>query len=364
MTKFILSMLSLLLCTGGLCQSFDTTKYKVEVSFSDVANSYFSKNLKWLGGDGASSIDLENGKILWLFSDSFVCNDSSASRAKSTLIRNSIAIQSGCQLQSDSLNFHWASSRRKPKEFFHNSKKYWLWPGHGTMIRDKLLIFMMKVNSVPDGLGFQIFGWCAAIVTNPHHAPSQWKVQYVEGSNTFGVIAGSSAVHKDENFLYAFGCAEPSTHDVYLLRWNLNDAYAGAMKNASWWINGTWQERKTNSPVPEPLFTGSTEFSVHYDSLLRKYIQVQSFGFGEGKIGIRMADHLYGAWTTPYIIYEPRLTDVKKALMYAAKAHPEICSKGISVTYHVNSLDETELVRNKEIYYPRLINIKIVEKKS
>ncbi|MBK7376664.1 MAG: DUF1579 family protein [Chitinophagaceae bacterium] len=34
-------------------------------------------------------------------------------------------------------------------------------------------------------------------------------------------------------------------------------------------------------------------------------MQVQSFGFGEGQIGIRMADKITGPWTEPHIIITP-----------------------------------------------------------
>jgi len=72
------------------------------------------------------------------------------------------------------------------------------------------------------------------------------------------------------------------------------------------------------NPIPEPLFIGGTEYSVHYDTSLKKFIQIQSFGFDEGKIGIRMSDSLQGKWTEPFMFYTPEYLGVKKPFRYAA----------------------------------------------
>ena len=53
-------------------------------------------------------------------------------------------------------------------------------------------------------------------------------------------------------------------------------------------------ERKAKDPISEPLVIGGTEYSVHYDKALKKYIQIQSFGFGKGTLGLRKADSLQG----------------------------------------------------------------------
>ena len=53
-------------------QQIDEKKYSIKVETSEVVDSFFKNDPIWRGADGASSIELENGKILWLFSDSFI----------------------------------------------------------------------------------------------------------------------------------------------------------------------------------------------------------------------------------------------------------------------------------------------------
>jgi len=357
-STLIIFLLFYNICIGQL---FDTTKYSIKIEMSGETDKYFINDFSWRGADGASSVDLENGKVLWLFSDSFICSDSSMSRKNSKMIRNSIAIQDGYNLKTAPIKFYWDESKKKRQAFFHIPGNFWFWTGHGVMIKDKLIIFLLKEHSIKTGIGFESFGWHAVLISNPDEEPSRWKMQYIEGPETFGYIVGSAAVLKDEKYLYAFGAAEPATHEVYLLRWKLNEAYTGNIENPEWWINGKWSERKTMNPIPEPLFIGGTEYSVHYDKSLKKFIQIQSFGFGEGKIGIRMSDSLNGKWTEPFMFCTPDYRGVKKPFMYAAKAHPELTGNGIYITYNVNSFDFGELMENQTIYFPKFILMKIVK---
>ncbi|MBK8706701.1 MAG: hypothetical protein IPN33_26055 [Saprospiraceae bacterium] len=227
------------------------------------------------------------------------------------------------------------------------------------MIKDKLIIFLIKEKAIKTGLGFEAAGWYMVLISNPHDDPSKWQIQYIEGPETYGYIAGSAAVLKDEQYLYAFGAVEPATHEVYALRWKIDDAYSGNIKNPEWCINGEWINRKTKYPIPEPLFIGATEYSVHFDKTIQKYIQIQSYGFGEAQIGIRMADSLEGTWTEPYLFNKPTYPGVKQPFMYSVKAHPELSGNGVYITYNVNSFDLSELIENQTIYFPKFVLLKL-----
>ena len=346
-----------------LSQPFDTARYTVQVKYASETDQYFKNDATWRGADGASSVDLGNGKILWLFSDSFISSDSTLSRKGSKIIRNTIGIQEGSDLKTAPIKYYWDKSGKEPQAFFHTPGKFWFWTGHGVMVKDQLLVFLMKVREVKTGLGFESFGWCAVLISNPADEPSKWKMKYLEGPETYGLIVGSAAVLKDEKYLYAYGAVEPSTHEIYVLRWKIDQAYSGDITNPEWFSNGKWSPRTARNPVPEPLFIGGTEFSVHYDPSLKKFIQIQSYGFGEAAIGMRMADSLQGKWTEPFVFYKPGYPGIKKPFMYAAKAHPELHSDGIYITYNVNSFDFEELIENQNLYFPKFILIKVIDNK-
>lgn len=344
------------LVTASIAQP-DPSKYRIEAVADETGSKYFTHDPVWRGGDSAGSIDLGDGRVLWLFGDSVISANSNSSRM-GTLVRNSVAIQKGYYL-SGPVKYYWRNLSKRKQAFFSAPGVEWFWPGHGSIVRDRLIVFLLQLRSSKTGLGFEAVGWYVAIISNPADDPDKWNIRYVRGPDTFGQMAGSAAVLKDDKYLYAFGSDEPATHDAHLLRWSLHDVYLGKIWKPEWWFNGQWVKRRSELPKPRPLFAGATEYSVHFDPDLEKFIQIQTFGFGEASIGLRMADRLEGPWSEPKIIYTPDYSGVKMPIAYSAKAHPELRGNGLFVTYNVNTLDLKHMLENQSIYFPRFIRVKI-----
>jgi len=79
---------------------------------------------------------------------------------------------------------------------------------------------------------------------------------------------------------------------------------------------------------------------------------------GHASIGYRLAERPEGPWSEPIIFYKPHLKS-QKDFIYSANAHPEITADGILITYNINNSDFDELIKNEEIYFPKLIKIKL-----
>jgi len=200
-----------------LISSFLSAQEKV-TCVVEIDNSIFKKDNYWRGADGGATVKLKSGKILWLFSDTFIDQDGTGKRSNSkTMIRNSIAIQDSGSLKSK-LTYYFKGSKQDPKAFFELPGNKWFWTGHGILLKDKLVIFLIEETSRNTGMGFEAIGWYAAIIDNPSDNPNNWIINYFKGSETFGVIIGSSALIESENYIYAFGVKEPATHETYLLR--------------------------------------------------------------------------------------------------------------------------------------------------
>lgn len=347
MKLFLLSILFLVAITLNGQTLVQVDGMQIEVN--EVDNFIFTADKFWRGADGAASIDLENGKILWLFSDTFIDPHGKGKRSNSKMINNSIAIQEGNTLEKGKISFYHKGSQRKPKSFFELPGKTWFWTGHGILANDKLIIFLFEEKSIDTDPGFEAIGWYIAIIDNPFEHPLHWKINYVKGPDTFGVIVGSSAVLKDKNFIYAYGVTEPSSHEVYLLRLTINKIGEDDITEIEWWNEGNWITRKEKHPAPSPLFIGQTEFSVHYQADLQQYVQIQTYGFGAASIGYRLAEKLEGPWSEPVIFYQTQLKN-QQEFVYSANAHPEIASDGILVTYNINNGDFKELIKDEKIY--------------
>jgi hypothetical protein len=352
------AILFLLILISGFLQAQNDTISTIEkAKIFALDNSIFKKDSYWRGADGAATIELSGGRVLWLFSDTFIDQDGTGKRANSkTMIRNSIGVQDSSSLKSK-LTYYFKGTRQKPDDYFKVSGENWFWAGHGILIRDKLVIFLIEETSTDSGPGFEAVGWYIAIVDNPSDNPNEWNIKYVKGSETFGVVVGSSAVLKDENHVYAFGVKEPATHETYLLRFDKNKLLNGNISELEWWIDNSWTDEVYEEPKSATLFIGQTEFSVHYDKELDKYVQIQTYGFGRASIGYRLADELHGPWSESVLIYTPPLKE-EKEFVYSANAHPELESDGLIITYNINNGDFGRLINNEEIYFPKIINLK------
>lgn len=323
----------------------------------EIDNSFFKNDKYWRGADGAATIDLENGKILWLFSDTFIDTAGTGLRSNAVMINNSLAIQDGNELEKSKLSFYWKEKGNQPKSFFELPGETWFWTGHGILLNGKLVIFLFEEKSTSEGFGFESVGWTVAIIDNPKDIPLQWKIQYVKGPETFGVIVGSSAVIKDSNYVYAFGVKEPGTHESYLLRFQNEKLAQGDLSGIEWWVENAWTKEVYEEPKHAALFSGQTEFSVHFDKELGKFIQIQTYGFGQASIGYRLATNLQGPWSEPVVFYTPKLNH-EKEFTYTANAHPELKSDGIMITYNINNFDFEHLVTDESIYFPKIVKLK------
>ncbi len=323
----------------------------------ELDNSMFKQDSYWRGADGAATVELDGGRVLWLFSDSFIDQDGTGKRSNSrTMIRNSIAIQDS-NLLSSKLTYYFGGTNQVPDDYFKLEGDNWFWTGHGIVILDKLVVFLFEETAIDVDIGFEATGWYIAVIDNPNDRPDEWIVNYYKGSNTFGVIVGSSAVLQDEKYLYAYGVKEPSTHETYFLRFDKAKLVKGDFSTMEWWIDNMWLGNINEEPISSSLFISQTEFSVHFDLGLKKYIQIQTYGFGSASIGYRLADQPQGPWSEPVIVFKSALKN-KQEFVYSANAHPEFDTEGLIVTYNINNGDFEELIFDEEIYFPQVIQVK------
>jgi uncharacterized protein DUF4185 len=327
----------------------------------EQADKLFRTDARWLGGDVAYSVDLGDGRVLWLFGDSFIASQPGARRGASVMVRNSVAVETGYDPSQASIKFYWRTRNKKPHSFFPEEGKVWLWPTGGVRFGGKLLLFVttVRAESRKDSLGFENFGWGAFLVDNPEQEPSSWVLHRIEvPRNAWRVIVGAGALLADR-WLYMFSPAERS-HDVYLLRWPATATAFGKLSSPQWWCGPGcgWLEQGKLRRLPAPAFRGGQmEFSVQKDAQRSRFLEVQSVGFGHSDIAIRWASRVEGPWSDPLKVYHPPESDRSDAFVYAGKAHPELTGADLVLTYVANSNDFQILARDASIYYPRFVRL-------
>ncbi len=326
----------------------------------------FHRNPHWLGGDGASSVDLGDGRVLWLFGDSFIAADDNSTRADATMVRNSIAIQTGNDPATAKMDFYWRESESAPPSSFfpESGDDTWLWPGHGIRLDDgSLLIFAMRIRETdhaadeqPDPLGFETVAYLAISIDNPDDNPADWHLQTLTPpDNQAGIIFGAGGVVKDDAYLYALGVRDAAPEKpVYAARWSLDSLAKQDMSGAEYWCGDKW---KKNIDDAVPLFENAqTEMSLHYDPDRKEYLCIQTSGFGDTALTIRSAARPEGLWSEPETICDLPKSENKNLISYAGKAHPHLTAEnGTLLSYVTNSLNIKDIFDDEALYYPRFV---------
>lgn len=330
------------------------------------ADALFHRDPQWLGGDDAYSLDLGDGRVAWFFGDSFVAPENPGQRRGTTMVHNSIGLQTGYDPTNADFKTYWRDIQGKPTSFFPDDGIHYFWPGGSILIDGKLLVFFMRswTKDPTNAMGFDTDGWAATLVDNPSDSPEHWQLRRLKApQNDFDVLVGSASLVRDGDHLVAFSVGDKE-HRVYLVRWSWKEAGEGDLSRLQWWTGPEkgWVAQTELTELPKPTMTGGqTEFTVIHSPTLRTYLQFQFAGFPVSPLGLRNSSALTGPWSDVTSFLEPeRLTPLSPGLMlYAAKAHPEQKCDGLALTYASNTHTLEQLLDSATIYYPRFIRVKL-----
>ena len=335
----------------------ENSNFKVESTPWPEADQLFRSDPRWRGGDAAFSVDLGDGRVLWMFGDSFVAKKAGATRRQSAFIRNSVAIQTGYDPSHATIKFYSAMRRGNPADFAPPEGATWFWPLHGIRLENRLLLFYVRMASDPNknSLGFQSVGWNAFMVDDPDAEPSKWKPRKLKGPEAQGKMLVGMSVIRDGEHVYAFVLNDVE-HHAYLLRWLVSEAIAGRLSSPQWWCGAGegWQENPAHRQMV--IRNAGSEFSVQRDPHGGGFIEVNTAGFGATTIVFRRAPRPEGAWSEPQMLYRPPESDAPDAFVYGGKGHPELSGADLIVTYTANGSDE-RLVTDMSIYFPRFVRV-------
>lgn len=327
------------------------------------ADALFRQDPRWLGGDAAFSVPLNDGRILWLFGDTFVSTGALNVRGKSKMVRNTVGVQRGSDPARASMAMHWRGTAEAPASFFPEDGEVWHWPGHGLRLGAALVLFFQRVRATGTGgaFGFEAVGWSVGIVDDASGEPPSWTVRLVPATAAPPGIAVGSAVNLVDGYVVALGHREPGDHAGFLTRWTPADLLAGKLEAAEWWLAGRGWVKQAELAGASPsvaLANAGPESSLHLDAARGRWVHVRSEGFGATTIVVSEAAAIEGPWSEPKVAFRPPESDRADTLVYAAKAHPELDAQGaLAVTYATNTTDFGALLRDTTIYYPRFVRL-------
>jgi len=338
------------------------------------AEGLFRRDSRWLGADAALSVPIGKGRTVWLFGDTFVANTSACVRSQSDMVRNTIAIQTGDDLRTATMTFHWGrNGDGSSASFFPERDRRWYWPGHGIRVEEgPLVIFLYAIVATPnEGLGFTSAGYAIAVIDDPDASPEKWNPRIVDMPPSAFDAVPATAVVQDGAHIVAVAIRQEGMHAGALVRYPTSSLTRGDAGGAEWWAGserGWVRESSLGADGPAyVLDDAGSECSLHWDERVGSFVHVASYGFGASTIGLRTAPDLTGPWSRSVVVYRPPESDGPQPFVYAAKAHPELVGPetgDLVVTYATNSFEFGDLFTQKgerSLYWPRLVLVRLVK---
>ena len=319
------------------------------------ADALFHSDPRWLGADGAYTVDLGDDRTLWLFGDTFLAKEPGGTTSDAFFLRNTVAVQTGRDPSQALMAFYWgADDDGSPRSFVDQDGGDWFWPGGGARIGDSLLLFYGRIQTPSgDPSGFQNIGWRAIVVSDPDDLPSAWNMQDAQVPDTGGIFPGYAVLVSGDH-LYSYAEKGDVWHDIYLLRWSTSDVAAGNLMSPEWWCGDPgkspaggsgWSASCDGGPsvvVPN----GAPELSVQPGGPLAPFVMVQTEGVGGATLALRTAPAPEGPWSDVQSFFRPPESRDGETDVYAGKGHPELTGADIVATYVP-----------ADLYFPRFVRV-------
>ncbi len=329
-----------------------------------AADVLFQIDTRFLGADGAYTVDLGGDRVLWLFGDTLVARDETRNYRTSAFLRNTVAIQTGRDPSRAFMRFYWRhDDDGAPQSWLPEEPGgHWYWPGQGIRIGQTLVLFYgrLRQDGAPGPSSFADEGWTAHVIDNPDAEPSAWRPRLaLLPPDTSGSTSLGEAVVRDpdpgSDHVYVYG-THGAHHAVFVARFSAAAMQAGDLSHPAYYCGGTWAEGCTPSDL---IDIGYPELSVHHDARLGLYLMVASTGYGSTGLGWRSAPRPEGPWSRIRDVYRPVESFRDGSFNYAGKAHPELTGPGggLVVTYVPSAFESQPPALDATLYHPHFVRV-------
>lgn len=325
-----------ILCQQSSC--WDTSIYACRDS---IYINLFTRSIGWTGGDATYSVDLKNGKTLWMFGDSFIDQVSEdRTRPSLNLINNSLVLQDGDQMTT----YHGGTSINPEAYVKPPESGDWYWPGDGTVTNGKLYLFMHGFRNEGGGM-WDFFRTSIDLLT------INIETMEVEENNRLFAdpsISWGAVIMEDLDYTYVYGVkAVNSVKYLYIARTNedLTDSW-------EYYDGSNWTSEAANAT---PIFDEvSEQFSVWIDG--GEYYFLSQHNLFGSDISIYYLDSPTGPFDDSKVVYCTPETE-GDIFTYNAFAHDHIYEDSLLISYNINSFDFNDLLESADNYRPYFARI-------
>jgi hypothetical protein len=349
--------------TAATACSFDPTgavSARADDAFNSLFRAYGDSNASlddWTGGDTTNSVLLPDGRVVWIFSDTFLgAVNANLTRSDPSFIHNSFVLQSGGGLVETLHDGKYPHARSliqtKDGREVNGDPPVgadWYWVGDGTVEGDELRVFALKFEKFgPGGFDFRWIGTSLATFSLP-----KLKLKSVTPTVSSTGIEYGSGILEDGGYTYVYG-TEDLGADKYL---HVARAPSGGLLGSWEFFTGTgWS---TDPAASARLLHGvANEYSVTRTGDAYVLITMDTNVVFSRDIVAYVSCTPTGPWAGPTHLYTAPDYPFSNVIAYNAHAHPEFTQNGeLLVTYNVNSLVFQDLMDDVHIYRPRFIRV-------
>jgi hypothetical protein len=320
-------------------------------------NNFFTRREPgFTGGDGTYSVELPDGRNIWLFGDTFigpVSENNTREKTEPKFIRNSFVIQN----ERDFTTLHqgepseFKSMIIPPEVAFGSAteEEIWYWPGDGFVLHDTLHVFVSKFTQTGSGMwDFKFIETALVSFTLPDI--KEVKHITIKGTRDLPIHFGH-AVFETSDFIYIYGLGKKGPYVARAALYSLTEKWEYRAEN-DWTSN-------VEKAAPMREMDGSEQFSII--KLGDKMVYLTQMGSFSKEVYSFVSETPYGPWSNGTLIYTtPIPFDNENLITYNTVAHPQFNRDGkLLISYNTNSFVLEDHYTNAAIYKPRFVRIPI-----
>lgn len=301
----------------------------------------------WTGGDVGYSHLLPDGRVMWLWGDSFLDTVyPNRRRPVVPFIHNSITITDDA---GNFTTFH-GGSEKNPKAFFPSKDPKIYWTNSAFLSKDKKYAYILMANifNTNEGgiFGFKFRGSSVGLI----ELSTMTKIG-VKDFSMDSIIDWTATTLEEENYVYIYGAESTKyTKFAHVCRTSVNNP----MKKIEYFDGTNWT---TDAKKSSRLLKGvSEQFSV-FNYQNKYYLLTQEGFIFSPDIYLYDAASPVGPFTNKRKVYTTPQTG-GNIITYNAVAHPQYIKDGqLLISYSVNSTDGRDLYKNADNYRPYFVRL-------
>ncbi|WP_231605698.1 fibronectin type III domain-containing protein, partial [Micromonospora sp. HK10] len=312
-------------------------------------NTYGDAGGHWTGGDSTASVALPDGRVAWLFSDTFLgtVNADGTRPANTPMVNNTLVVQdTGTNLVATR---HGGTASSPTALVIPTDPDEYYWVADGLVEAGAMKVLYNSYHRTGEGnLDYEITGTALATFTLPGLTLSG-VVKLPLGAT----IGWGSALLEAGGYTYIYGTSngQAGTKFGHVAR-----VPSGGLGGAwQFWTGTTWSSQEADAGV---LLSGvGTAYGVQQVGSEFVLITQDTNLIFDPQVFAYTAPTPTGPFSGPVpLLVAPEVQPGGAKLIYDARVHPELARSGkLLVSYNLNSLNDADNFADARLYRPRFV---------